>query len=111
MPRIEPENVKLLHGPYRCPRVRRGDRATCLYRDKDVIIIGLSAAPIPWPLCKPIGRGHPGLLVEEELARAVRFESALALRYWWGASPSVVYKWRKALGVGRHNEGSLACTG
>jgi hypothetical protein len=67
----------------------------------------LSAARIPWPLCKSIGRGHPGLLVEEELARAVRCENVLAVRYWWGASPRVVNKWRKALGVGRHNEGSL----
>jgi hypothetical protein len=27
MPRIEPDKVKLLHGPYCCPRLRRGDRA------------------------------------------------------------------------------------
>ena len=107
MPRIDPEKVKLLHGPYRTPRLRRGARATCLYRDKDVIVTGLSAGRIPWPLCKPVGRGHPGLLVEEELARAVRCESVLALRYWWDVSPSVAHQWRIALGVGRHNEGSL----
>jgi hypothetical protein len=72
-----------------------------------VIVTGLSAGCIPWSLCKPVGRGHPGLLVEEELARAIRCESVLALRYWWGVSPSVVHKWRQALGVGQHNEGSL----
>ena len=107
MPRIDPDKVKLLHGPYRTPRLRRGDRTSCLYRDKGVIITGLSAGRIPWPLCKPAGRGHPGLLVEEELARAIRCESVLALRHWWGASPRVVWCWRQALGVPRFNEGSL----
>jgi hypothetical protein len=84
MRRTDPEKVKLLHGPYRTPRLRRGDRTSCLYRDKDVTITGLSAGHIPWPLCKPAGRAYPGLLVEEELARAIRCESVLALRYWWG---------------------------
>jgi hypothetical protein len=107
MPRTDPDKVRLLHGPYRRPRLRRGDRAHCLYRDKPVIVTGMSAGRIPWPLCKPIGRAYPGLLVEEELARAIRFESVLALRYWFGVSPSVAHKWRLALGVPRHNEGSL----
>jgi hypothetical protein len=107
MPRTDPDKVKLLHGPYRTRRLRRGDRAQCLYRDKLVIVTGLSAGRIPWPLCKPPGRAHPGLLVEDELARAIRCESVLALRYWWGVSPSVGHKWRRPLGVGRHNEGSL----
>jgi hypothetical protein len=26
MPRTDPDKVKLLHGPYRCPRLRRGKR-------------------------------------------------------------------------------------
>jgi hypothetical protein len=75
--------------------------------DKDVIITNMSAARIPWPLCKPAGRAHPGLLVDDELARAIRCESSLALQYWWGASQRVVWCWRKALGVPRHNEGSM----
>ena len=85
MPRTDPDKVKLLHGPYRCPRLRRGDRATCLYCGKLVIVTGMSSARIPWPLCLPAGgRGQPGLLVEEELARAVRCESVRAVRHWWG---------------------------
>jgi hypothetical protein len=111
MPRTDPDKVKLLHGPDRTPRLRRGDRATCLYRDKDVIITGLSAGRITWPLCKPVGRGHPGLLVEEELARAIRCESSLAVQHWWGASPRVVWCWRQALGVPRHTEGLLRLYG
>jgi len=62
-------------------------------------------------VCKPIGRGRPGLLVEEELARAIRCESSLAVQHWWGASPRVVWCWRQALGVPRHNEGSLRLCG
>ena len=34
---------RLLHGPYNPPAVRRGDLATCLYRDSDVIITGVSS--------------------------------------------------------------------
>src|SRR5262249_39652655 len=34
-------------------------------------------------------------------------ESSLALRSWFGASPRLVWCWRRALGVVRHNEGSL----
>ncbi len=29
---------RLLHGPYRLPPLKRGARATCLYRDCDVVI-------------------------------------------------------------------------
>jgi hypothetical protein len=42
-------------------------------------------------------------LVDEELARAIRHESAAALRYWWGVSVGVVWRWRKALGVDKLN--------
>jgi hypothetical protein len=52
-------------------------------------------------------RGGCGLLLDEELARAVRCESASAIAYWWGASDGVVWRWRKVLGVDRMaNEGS-----
>jgi hypothetical protein len=37
--------------------------------------------------------------VAEELARAVRTESAAAIRDWWGVTVGVVWRWRKALGV------------
>jgi transposase len=69
MPRIDREKVKLLHGPYKAPPLRKGDRTTCLYRDREVIISGMSDARISWPLCRPLGKGRPSLLVEEELER------------------------------------------
>jgi hypothetical protein len=92
---------RLLAGPYTPPPVRHGDRTTCLYRDADVVIICWSNTPIPWPRCRLSGThgGGSGLLVTEELARAVRTESAAAVCYWWGVTAGAVWRWRKALGV------------
>jgi hypothetical protein len=103
------ERVKLLFGPYRAPLLKRGDRATCLFRDCTVVVTGWTDARIPWPRCRALGStgGGSGLLVEEELARAVRHESAAAVMYWWRASATAVHNWRMALGVGRtDNEGT-----
>jgi hypothetical protein len=79
------ERVKLLSGPYTPAKLERGDRATCLYRDCTVVITGVSAGRIPWPRCRApeTGGGGSGLLVDEEMARAARSESA-AVMYWWG---------------------------
>jgi hypothetical protein len=80
-----PDKVQLLFGPYEPPPLRKGDRAVCLYRDTDVVVTGWSAGRIPWPRCRALGvRGGSGLLVDEELARPVRSESAAAIMYWWG---------------------------
>ena len=69
--RLDPH--QLLHGPYTPPTLRRGDRATCLYRDGDVVITGWSDGRIPWPRCRwPETCGGSGLLVDEELARGIR---------------------------------------
>ena len=76
------------------------DGNVCLYRDADVVITGWSDGRIPWPRCRGVGVvGGSGLLVDDELARAVRSESALAVRHWWGASSAAVKNWRRALGV------------
>jgi hypothetical protein len=48
-------------------------------------------------------KGHPALLLDDELARAVRSEAAAAVRYWWGVSHGVIGRWRKFLDVTRTN--------
>jgi hypothetical protein len=102
------DKFRLLHKPYRPPRLRRGQRASCLYRDRLVVVTGWSDAPIAWPLCR--GLDPPsgiGVLVDDELARAVRCESAAAISHWWRVSGRTVAKWRRALDVNRqNNEGS-----
>ena len=103
------DRVKLLFGPYKAPALKRGDRATCLFHDCTVVVTGWTDAPIPWPRCRALDSpgGGSGLLVDEELARAVRHESAAAVMHWWRASATAVHNWRKALGVGRtDNEGT-----
>ena len=42
---------KLLFGPYCTPRFRVGAVVRCAVRG-EVRIVGLSDAPIPWPVCK-----------------------------------------------------------
>src|SRR5262249_25083399 len=54
-PMTDPNQVRLLFGPYRPPLVRRGDRAHCLFRDGDVIVTGWSYGRIPWPRCRAEG--------------------------------------------------------
>jgi hypothetical protein len=102
------ERVKLLFSPYKAPPLKRGDRATCLFRDCDVIVTSWTDAPIPWPRCRALdSRGGSGLLVDEELARAVRHESSAAMGYWWRTSKTAAQNWWRALGVGRtDNEGT-----
>ena len=102
------DRVKLLFGPYKAPALKRGDRATCLFKDCEVVVTGWADARVSWPRCLPLGtKGRPSLLVDEEPARAIKHESAAALCHWWGVSELLVWRWRRALGVDRLNcEGS-----
>jgi hypothetical protein len=83
----EPGRLDLLFGPYGTPRLKVGQRAQCLYRDCDVVVTSWTDAPIPWPRCRSVEqpRARPGLLVNDELARAIRSESNLAIQRWWGS--------------------------
>jgi hypothetical protein len=103
------ERLQLLFGPYKAPPLQRGDRAFCLYRDCAVVVLGWSDAPIPWPRCRRLSPPIQGcgLLIDEELARAVRHESSAAVAYWWGVNRTAVRRWRAALEVTRtNNEGT-----
>jgi hypothetical protein len=99
----ETDRTRLLFGPYKTPDLKAGERVLCAYRDADVIVYDWSSARVPWPLCylaeKPgIGKG---VLVDDELARAIRHESVIAVQYWWGVCQATVCKWRAALGICR----------
>jgi hypothetical protein len=85
----------LLRGTYKTPRFRLGDVVRCLLRGW-VPITGVSAAPIPWPVCGKLGeRSSP--VVYRGLADAVRCESPAAVAHWWGVSVSTVRKWKRRL--------------
>lgn len=68
-------------------------------------IVGLSDAPIPWPIGKQ--RRARSLVVFKGLALAVRRESNQAVANWFGVTPQTVSKWRKALDVRTTNDGTL----
>ncbi len=103
-----PDHFRLLHGPYQAPALEKGDVAHCLFRGAPAVVTNWTSARIPWPRCRLLeGKGGgSGLLVDEELARAVRRESGVALMYWFGVGHGSVTNWRKALGVPPNNEGS-----
>jgi hypothetical protein len=95
---------KLHFGPYRARRFQYGQNAECFARG-EVTIIGLSDARIPWPIGWLPGGKSPVLC--GPLVKAVQREAACAMCHWWGVSPWLVRKWRRALGVPRWNEGDL----
>lgn len=94
------DRLRLL-GTYHSPKVHVGQTAFCLYRDCNVVITSIIDAPIPWPRCRAKGPsgGGSSLVVNEDLARAVRTESAIAIRHSFGVSKTAVNNWRRALGV------------
>jgi hypothetical protein len=102
MPHVD--HYKLRFGPYKTPRFRYGQTATCLMRGK-VKITGLTDATIPWPTCQP--QATQSIILFGALARAVRRESNQAVARAWGVSGQTVTKWRKALGVDK-TEGTTA---
>ncbi len=97
------ERFRLL-GKYRTPGFRVGRRVLCQVRG-EMVITGMTDAPIPWPLGLH-GAGRHSLVVYKDLVKAVRRESEQAICYWWGVRPATVRKWRRALGVGFATEGT-----
>lgn len=91
---------QLLAGPYRPPPLKRGNRAFCLYRNCDVVVTGWSAARIAWPRCRSLEQcGGSGLLIDDELRRAILTESAEALKFRFGVGTNAAWRWRRAFGV------------
>lgn len=71
-------------------------------------VAGFTEAPIPWPAYASITGARLTPILNGDLTRAVRTESAMAVAYWWGVSRATATRWRHALGVRFMNEGTLA---
>src|SRR4051812_35701010 len=98
-----------LLGFYATPLFRYGEVVTCAVRG-DARIVGLSEAPIPWPIGKKTtgkNKRQRFLILYGALADAVHQESASAVCHWWGVGMDTVWRWRKALGVAGNTEGTL----
>jgi hypothetical protein len=100
------ERFRLFFGPYAAPRFRYGPVVSCAVRG-EVVVVGLSAGRIPWPIGRRRGTSARGPIVYAGLAKAVQRESEIAVCHWWGVTPQTVTKWRKALDVGPSTEGTV----
>jgi len=84
--------------PTASPRFRYGSVVMDEARG-EVVVVGITAGKIPWPIGKR-GRAKSPVLYGD-LAKAVQREANLAVCHWWGITGQTVTKWRKALGVDR----------
>jgi hypothetical protein len=73
----------------------------------EVIITGLTNAPIPWPIAKRPKERARALVIYGDLLAALKRESATAVAYWWGVTPQTITKWRKDLGICTLTEGTI----
>lgn len=90
---------------YPPPRVRRGDWLDDVLLGR-VQVGGYHDGPIPWPYRRRTG-AH-SLILTETLARMVRTEAARDVQAALGVSEGVVWRWRKALGVGARGREAAA---
>lgn len=103
---------KLL-GSYVTPNVPEGTVLWCEHRKCWVPFEGFSDAPLRWPVGRRPRTSRMGLIVTGGLADALRLESALAVRWWWGMSMTTLWRMRQALCVEQFTTGTrrlrLAC--
>ena len=96
--------MKPLTEKYRTPECKIGGTLFCRLRDRDVKVSRISDAPIQWPIAAKTGRAS--LILCGDLLKAVRVESEQDIAEAWRVSITTVWKWRKALGVGRVTPGT-----
>ena len=95
----------LRFGPYSMPNgFGIGGTITCAYRGREVVIGGITAAPVQWFMIRNTGK--PFVILCGDLIRAVQTESEAAIAHNWGVNKTTVWKWRKALKVERMTPGT-----
>jgi len=80
-----PDPHRLRFGHNRRPRFRLGQIHFCAVRG-ECEVVGLSDAPIPWPIGN-VGRAR-SLIIFGALERAVRQEANVAVCHQWGGHPA-----------------------
>ncbi len=99
--------IKLLFAPYRAPQVKYGDTVQCSIRGTVRVVGWKEDGLIVWPLGRPARQaGHASLILFGDLERAIRTESELAVAHHWKISITTIWKFRRALGVGRITDGT-----
>jgi hypothetical protein len=102
------EEHRRLIGTYETPLFEYGDVVICSIRG-EVELVGITSAPIPWPVGKK-GR-HKAIVVYGGLEEAIRRESASATAHHFGVGTYTIWKWRTALGIGAMTEGTQRLKG
>jgi hypothetical protein len=98
----------LIAGPYKPPRCRVGKPIYDLLHG-DLAVVGISDAPVPWPLVKTDPRASRAVpAMTPELKRAIETESVEAVVHHFGTSRWTIRRWRHALKVPRFNPGTTA---
>jgi hypothetical protein len=95
------DRYRLVDGPYYPPRASRGRFLVCELRGI-VKIGGYSDAPIPWPRIWH----RRSLVICEDMLRALRTESVLAVSDYWGLSKAIVSHYRQLFSVPHVNPGT-----
>jgi hypothetical protein len=98
------DNHNLRMPRYRTPTFRYGQRVQCQGRG-EVTIVGLTDAPVPWPMGKT--KRAKSLVLYRDLAHAVRREANQDVARLFGVTGQTVTKWRRALDVPPNNRGTL----
>ena len=97
------EKMRFVGGPYAPPLVPIGSWLKCELRGM-VQVGGYSNGLIPWP----VAVNHPRqMILCEDLVKALKTESRVAVCFHFGISPQMVSEYRRRLGIERFTAGSI----